>query len=232
MKRKIVIIVSVVVLILVGIFGYFTVTNLQQEQTLKKEMKDLSALVKDNNIDMDKINKRLKTTKTKGDYAKVEKAFKNYISDFFQNITEMVAILEDKKLSTILSIENYQEDGKEFVNTKKYISDTKKKLEEDKAKYYEFFEEKKIMSYLDEKGLSKRYQDLYRKEIIGDTASVTKDKTVETSINSIISLLDKSEKVIDFLVKNQNSWEIQNDKIVFNSAPLLTEYNILTRSLR
>lgn len=232
MKRRIVIIVSVIVLILVGIFGYFTVTNLQQEQALKKEMKDLSALVKTDNLDMDKINDRLKTTKTKGDYAKVEKAFKNYMSDFFLNITEMVDILEDKKLASILSIDNYREDGKDFVNTKQYISDTKKKLEEDKTKYYDFFEEKKIMSYIEKDNLSNRYKNLYRKEIIGDTASVTKDKTVETSINSIITLLDKSEKVIDFLVKNKDSWEVQNDKIMFNSAPLLTEYNILTRSLR
>ena len=40
----------------------------------------------------------------------------------------------------------------------------------------------------------------------------------------VISLLDKEEAVIEFLVQNKDNWEIQGDNIVFDGNDLTNEY--------
>ena len=57
-------------------------------------------------------------------------------------------ILNDEKLTTILTADNYKQDGKDFVETKNYISTTRDQLETYKTEYKDFFTEDKVMSYI------------------------------------------------------------------------------------
>ena len=54
---------------------------------------------------------------------------------------------------------------------------------------------------------------------------------IETSINELISLLNKSNDIIDFLRENKDSWEIENGTILFETDELVSEYNTLVDSL-
>lgn len=231
MKKKTLIIVGVVVALIVGFITYFVITDLNQEEKLKNELNEISNLVNTKDIDMEKVNKRLDTIVTTGEYAIVEKAVKEYLSDSFDNSIEMANLLNDERITKSLTIENYKEDGKDFKNTKVYLKETIIKLENCKNKYYEFLTEEKAMSYIDNENLDSYYIDFYKNEIMSDIEEVKNDKTIENSINDVISLLQNTEKVIDFLIENKDNWEVNEENIIFNSELLSNKYNELIENL-
>ena len=231
MNKKILIAIFVIVAIVIGVVAYFVLSDYQQEEKLTAELTEISNLSNSENMDINKINEMLDRTVTKGDYAVVEQACKEYLKDSFDNIVKIAEVMNDGKITNVLTVSNYQEDGKEFTNTKNYITTTKQTLEDCKAKYVEFFTQEKAMSYINDKGLDSYYTDLYKNEFVGDIESQYTDKTVENSIDEILGILNVYEEVINFLVENQNSWEISNDNIVFNSQSLSDQYTELVNKL-
>ena len=232
MKKKILIGLGVLLVVIIGAIGYVVVSDSKQEEKLKNELEELNTLVNEENIDVDKVKKMLNRTVTTGDYKVVEISFKAYLSDAFDSVFQMLDILNSDKLVSILTAENYQNDGPEFTETKAYITETKTKLEELKNSYYSFLTEEKAMSYIEDKGLDSYYVDLYREEYVGDIDTANEDKTVEDSINQIIELLNVSEEIINFLSENSNSWHIEEDVIVFNTDELSNKYNELLNKIQ
>lgn len=231
MKKKILIIVGIIILIVIGVIAYFVITDLQQEDKLTAELQEISNLVNSQNIDIDQINERLDRTVTRGDYAVVEQSFKQYLKDNFDVSMKIADILNDEKLTTILTADNYKQDGKDFVETKNYISTTRDQLETYKTEYKDFFTEEKVMSYINDKNLDSYYTDLYKQELVGDIESDNETEVVESAVNDVIGILDIYEEVINFLVDNQNSWNVQDDTIEFTSEGLQNQYNSLIDKL-
>lgn len=231
MKKKILIVLLIIIVIaLVGV-GYFVFTDMMQEDKLKTELSELNDLVNAENIDMDAINEKLDRRITTGDYEKVEDAYKSYLRDNFDNSIQIANILNDEKITTLLTVENYESDGKDFTESKEYITNTRETLEECKAKYTEFLTEEKAMSYINDKGLDSYYTDLYKNEFIGDMSSASKDTTVQNSIDEVITILNTSEEVLNLLSENQDSWKIDGENISFNSESLSNQYDELVKSL-
>ena len=231
MKKKILIVLLIIIVIaLVGV-GYFVFTDMMQEDKLKTELSELNDLVNAENIDMDAINEKLDRRITTGDYEKVEDAYKSYLRDNFDNSIQIANNLNDEKITTLLTVENYESDGKDFIESKEYITNTRTTLEECKNKYTEFLTEEKAMSYINDKGLDSYYTDLYKNEFIGDMSLASKDTTVQDSIDEVITILNTSEEVLNLLSENQDSWEIDGENISFNNESLSNEYDELINSL-
>lgn len=230
MKKKIIIAVVVIVALIIGVLGYMVISDMAQEDKLKTELSEINDLANAETIDMDEINKRLNRTVTTGDYAKVEEAFKSYLRDNFDNSIEIADLINDERITTLLTADNYKTDGKDFTESKNYISTTKQKLEECKEKYSEYMTKEKAMSYIEDKGLDSYYVDLYEQEFVGDMDSA-KDTTVEDSIDEIISLLDTSEKVLNLLSNNQDTWNVEGDNIVFSNDSIRNQYDELINSI-
>ena len=231
MKKKILIVLLIIIVIaLVGV-GYFVFTDMMQEDKLKTELSELNDLVNAENIDMDAINEKLDRRITTGDYEKVEDAYKSYLRDNFDNSIQIPNILNDEKITTLLTVENYESDGKDFTESKEYITNTRETLEECKAKYTEFLTEEKAMSYINDKGLDSYYTDLYKNEFIGDMSSASQDTTVQDSIDEVIGILNTTEEVLNLLSENQDSWKIDGENISFNSESLSNQYDKLINSL-
>ena len=231
MKKKILIALLIIIVIaLVGV-GYFVFTDMQQEEKLKTELSELNDLVNAENIDIDAVNEKLERRITTGDYEKVEDAYKSYLRDNFDNSIQIANILNDEKITTLLTVENYESDGKDFTESKEYITNTRTTLEECKNKYTEFLTEEKAMSYINDKGLDSYYTDLYKNEFIGDMSLASKDTTIQDSIDEVITILNTSEKVLNLLSENQNNWEIDGENISFNRESLSNEYDSLINSL-
>ena len=231
MKKKVLIAILLIIVIAIAVVGYFVFSDMMQEDKLKTELSELQQLVNTENIDMDAVNERLDRIITSGDYAQVENAFKSYLRENFNNSIEIANILNDEKLTKLLTVENYESDGKDFTESKEYITNTRTKLEDCKNKYTEFFTEDKAMSYINDKGLDSYYTDLYKNELMGDMDLALQDTTVQDSIDEVISILNTSEEVLNLLSENQNAWEIEGEKIVFNSESLSNEYDELINSL-
>ena len=231
MKKKVLIVLLIIIVIaLVGV-GYFVFTDMEQEEKIKTELSELNDLVNAENIDMDAINEKLERRITTGDYEKVEDAYKSYLKDNFDNSIQIANILNDEKITTLLTVENYESDGKDFTESKEYITNTRETLEECKAKYTEFLTEEKAMSYINDKGLDSYYTDLYKNEFIGDMSTAAQDTTVQTSIDEVITILNTSEEVLNLLSENQNNWEIDEENISFNNESLSNQYDELVNSL-
>lgn len=232
MKKKILIGVGLFLVLIIGVIGYIVVTDLKQEEKLKDELEELNMLVNEENIDIDKVKEMLNRTVTTGDYKVVEESFKEYLSDTFDSIFQMMDILNSDKLVSILTAENYQNDGPNFTETKAYITEIKTKLEELKNSYYSFLTEEKAMSYIENKGLDSYYVGLYKDEYVGDMENVSEDKTVEDSVNQIIEILNVSEEVINFLSENSSSWHIEDNVIVFDTDELSNMYTELINKIQ
>ena len=231
MKKKFLILIGIIVLVIIGLLSYFVISDLMLESKLKKEIYEINEMTNADTIDTDAIYKRLNKIVTKNDYAKVEKAFKQYLKDTFDNILRISEILEDERLVTLLTADNYKKDGKDFVESKKYINETKEELEKCKEKYNDFFKEEKATSYINEYDLDTYYIDLYKNEFVGDIEYYGKDKTVENSINEVIELLNISSEILNFLSDNKVSWNLDGENIVFNNDILSSEYDSLLDKL-
>ena len=226
LKTIAIIIATLIAIIIVG-FGYFFVQDFKTEDNLKKEFQEINNMINEKNINIEEVNNRLKRTISSGDYEIVEKAYKQYLLDNFNNLIEISEILNDEKLANNLTIDNYKIDGPNFEKTKKYISDTTQKLEICKQKYQEFLTEEKIMSYINEENLHSYYVDFYKNKLVGNLDEIQQDNSLENAINKIIQVLNDSEKIINFLADNKGKWEIQEDGIMFKNERLSNEYKKL-----
>ena len=201
MKKIFIITVSVIValVLITGVIaiGIALYHDFKQEGELISECKEIKKLTNAENLDAEKINEML--------------------------TRKISQILNDEKLEKILTIDNYKNDGPEFVTTKEYIENTKQELQELKNKYEELFTEETVMSYINDKNLDSYYVKFYKQELIGNPEE-SKDNTVEHNIDGIITILDSYNSVIDFLVTNKNSWKIEEENIIFANEELSNKF--------
>lgn len=226
-KSKIILIIAIVVILaIIAIFAYSIVSELGQENKLNEEMNEISTIIASNDYTEEEINQRLDERVTDGDYGKVENAAKTYLKDVIKLNIELSQIVNNGELSTMLTSNNYQEDGPEFTKTKEYISSTTQRLEEMKKEYEEYMSTEKVMSYIEKENVDEYYVELY-KTIMGESSY----EEISSSIDQLIDVLNKSNNIIDFLIENKGSWEIQDDMIVFSTNEQIEEYNNLISQL-
>lgn len=233
---KIGILVGVIVLIIALVGGYFFVNDIMQKAKIVEEFKNMEEMTNSEDFNMEALKEKTSNIVSSGKYATVEKAAKNYVHDLFSIAFDMRSLLEDEKMAQLLTASNYSKDGPEFVESKKYISETKQKLEDGKNQMLAFLEENKINSYIEAETKDGYCIDLYKQLLSEDIQmSQTEKKELENSLASIdkvISMLDIENEVMDFLITNKGKWQVQGQQILFNSNSLVTQYNAFLTKLR
>ncbi len=235
MKKGLIIgiIIAVIVLVAVLAGGYLFVNDTKQKAKILETFAEIEEITKSGNFNMEQLNEKTSTIVSSGKYAKVEKAAKNYASDLFGKAFEIKSMLEDEKMAQLLTASNYAEDGPEFVESKKYISETKQKLEQGKTEMLGYIEEGKINSYIEAETTDGYCIELYQQLLSEDIEmSDAEKKEFETSIDKVISMLQIEEEVLNFLTENKGKWEIEGDQVLFNSNSLVIQYNGFLTKLR
>lgn len=231
-KKKIVfIVIGIIILVLLGIFGYMVVDEMNQTNKLIIEVGEVSQMFNQTSLDYEIIEQKLSTNVSKGDYLVVEKAVKQYLSDALASMKELQSVVDDDRITTLLTIDNYAEDGPDFVNTKEYIQNTRTALENLKNEFISYTTQEKMDEYISDKGLDEYYIELYNELMGGDEIMQADIEELESSLDSIINMLNNTDVVIDFLIENKDSWELQGENIVFFSNDLVNEYNELTSNI-
>lgn len=212
-KKSIIIIAIAVVIIIavVAVVGSFINENVQK-QLISKEI--------------DKINNTSEVDtdiKSKGKYADVEKVLKDYVLEYQSVANEIKDQYQNEKFTTILSADNYKNDGPEFTESRKLISDAKAKGEEVKTKLNEMVTDEYKEKRATDNGLSGKYKDLFVDSIQFEQEL----KEVNSTIDNVNNYLAKIEDVFNFLNENKDKWEINNNKVEFNQMSLVTKYNSL-----
>ncbi len=230
MKKKIIIAIIVIVIAVIGVLGYMVISDLGQEEKLNQEFSEIADLSNAENINTDELNKRLDRTVTTGDYAKVEVALKSYLKDTLKISEGIMNVLNDERITNLLTLDNYKNDGTEFTESKKFIEDTRGQLEDDKNKLSELLTKEKAMSYIENEKLDSYYVDIYEKEFAEEIATID-DESLEKSLDEIIEILNISEKVLNLLSENPNSWTLTDENIVFSNESLANQYDALINSI-
>ena len=206
---------------------------MKQKEKLVDELSQIEEMTKSGEFDMEKLNEKTSNIVTTGKYAKVEKAAKNYASDVFNKANEIKTVLEDEKMAQLLTASNYKTDGPEFVETKKYLSETKEKLQNFKTEMFGYLEEGKISSYIEAETTDSYSIELYKDLLKEDIEMPESErKEMEQAIDKVASMLDIAEEIINFLVENKGQWQVQGEQIVFNSNSLVQKYNGFLTKLR
>lgn len=228
MKKKsfiIGLIVSIIALLIIIPIAVFTTKDLIEEKKLNDEVNDIIKLINETPINIDSLNKKYNNYVSKGNYLKVEKASKNYLKDVSTTFKETDDILDDKKITTLLSIENYRNDGKDFNNTLSYLSELKTKVKIVKSKLKDLSNNEKIMSYIKIYNLDSYYNKLYKNLVTDKSLDFNK------SMDDYDKLVSDVENLIVFLKDNKSDWEIQDDKIAFKTNELIDKYNDLLNKI-
>lgn len=237
MKKKtkiILLVIAILVIICIVAIALRVTSNLKQEKKLGDELDSLYGLLDNYPIDYESLDTKLSTTITTGDYAKVERAVKDYSGDFMKYMKQFYTLTDDKDLINAIGAENIKKDGPDFANTKKKLSETKTSLNTILTNLSNYFTEEFVLSYIKDSELDEYYINLYKQYVRGDNlAEMQSDiNGIIKSVNSVKTLVENEEEIIDFLAKNNGSWKIENDKLLFYSESLSNEYNAIVTKMK
>lgn len=234
MKKKVWIIVAIITAIVVGIFvvwlGFGVSKDAKQEELLINEVDKINELAQDEELNLRAINDILDSRVAEKEYLKVENAIKGYLKEGYQVISNIYNISTDSRVANLLTAQNYQEDGPDFVSTKAFLADTIEQLKQEQENFAQFFNEDRAMAYINEQDVDQYYIDFYRNQLLGDVDELNDDNGLNEAMNQLLNVLEISQEILDFLSSNKGTWTIENEQIVFNSQSLTNSYNdYLTR---
>ena len=218
-KKRIIYEVVIISLCLLIVSGFLIVRNKIQTNKLKKEIHEVASL----DLGKYKFNKELKCS---GNYAVVEEAIKTYLSDYTTTFEEVNNIMNDEKLTNILSVNNYKEDAPEFKESLKYLNSKEKEytkkidfLIKSSDKVYNY-----IYKYTKDRHYIKLYRNIISEEAIDSKTTKYKDDLIKHKEDSL-KVFKYSNDIINFLVTNKGKWKIDGNVIKFDNTDLLNAYN-------
>lgn len=239
-KTKIILgIIAILVIAVIAIVAFMFVKDLKQEENLNTELASLYELLDKYPLNYEAIDVNLKQTITSGDYAKVERAVKDYSGNFVTCVKQLDELFNNEALVNALSTDNIKEDGPDFPKTKQQLDDAKNSLDKIYSDLSSYFTEDKVMSYINDKNLDDYYIDLYKKYTFEGTKEDGSAFDLEAEGKEIISSLDEfknlittEQELVEFLIKNKRSWKVVNNELVFYSSNLTNQYNNLISKLK
>lgn len=224
--KKVVKIIVLFVVVLAVLIGVLVGKDLLMEKKLEKEMDSVYDLINKDKVDTKEVNKKLDRTVTTGEYKKIEKALKIYLKDVITTTNSLTSLLNDEKMTAVLSIENIKKDQKEFKESLAYLKETKDSLSSSFNQLNFLLEKDTMLSYFKKEKIDESYKEDY-KELVQEEKEELKamQKELKTALEQINTLLDAEEKILILLKENPNDWKITNGQIEFYEQKLLDKYN-------
>ena len=237
MKKKtkiILLIVAILLIVCAVVFVFMVKSDSKQEGKLGDELNSLYTSLNKYPLDYEALENQLSTIVTTKDYAKVEKAIKNYSGDFVENMKQLDTILTNNVIINALNIENIKADGPDFNNTQNVLSESKTSLDTLLTYFSDYFTEEFALSYIKDMELDEYYTNLYKQYALGDNVAEmesTRDEILK-SLNSVKTLIENEQEGINFLVTNKGKWEVKDDQLVIYSTSLTNQYNDIIAKLQ
>ena len=230
-NKRAIISIIVIIIIIIGIVGgsyLFGGFSKKQTKLLTDETnKILQADITTENIDLD-----IKTSKN---YAVVEKAIKEYVSELKNIYVEMDELNKGINPNNIFTADNIED--KDLSEIDDIINEYKEKSQDAVTKLESLLTEEKIAENINKRNISTRkdyYIELYNTIMTSDNMK-KQYNTLEEKIKDEKSKLSEKLKQIDniseFLKKNSDAWTIKDGKIQFTNLNRMTEYYGLLNKL-
>lgn len=225
--KAILFIIGIILVIGVGMIAYLVVSDLKQEDILKKEIVNVS------NKDFLKDDFSIKV-KTTGDYAYIEEAVKKFYKELSDSIRVMNKYLNDENLINILSADNLQADGPDFVSSYQILKEVRENSTGAIQKIVSLCNEDTIKSLIDKEKVDDYSYELYLQLMYteDDLKEFAETKVEMQTLSTNLNLfLDKVEEMLNMLEENSNYWTIDDGQLYFDSDTLVDEYNKLYNEL-
>lgn len=227
-RRKFVLTFCFILLDMFLLIGFLVVRDATILNELKKEVYELSKL----DITKDRYNREIKS---KGSYAIVEKTIKEYLDSYAVNLQEVLSVMNDTRLTKMLSYDNYATDGPEFKESLAYLKETSDNFNLKIDMLLRDVEEDNIRSYIKEKTDDSYYVNLYNELMLDgsmiDDFRETKSLLEKTKV-SVNNTFDVCNDVLEFLIYNKDSWTVEDGEIKFLTVDLYNYYNALISKLK
>ena len=226
-RKKFFLIFVFIILDMFLLIGFLVIRN----ATMLNDLKHEADTLKDTNLTQGSINMK---PKTRGNYREVEMAMKKYLNDCSTSLRDALQVVEDERLTKILSYDNYKNDGKEFKKSLSYLEETKKEFNKNINKAISMTREESIKEYGKKNIIDSYYYELYKKYMLNDKIkkNLAEVNTVGVDMKKRLNnIFDTSTLVLNFLVKNQKDWKLEDNEIKFKTDSLYTEYTRLIKKL-
>ena len=210
MKKKGIIISLIVVIVLLIILGIIIYPKYLEEKNIESLDKEISLVNSylNGKEDYEKINNYLKEDITSGNLKNVEESIENYLNDLLKEYSEL-----QKSMSSNISLNAINSDTiDKLKKIKEDISINKEKINDILTKKNEYLK-------------NNEYKELYQ-ELINKINFNSEDL-----FNKANEILDNNIKIIDFLNKNNKSWKIEEDKIIFSKRNIFNLYKEMNNDL-
>lgn len=209
--------------ILIDVFlvvGFLVIRDSISFNELKREVIELSKL----DITKDRYNRKIKSH---GDYAIVEKAIKDYMDEYAVDIQYLSKMMNDERLSTILSYSNYEKDGPEFKESLDYLEKSKKEYNEKIDKLIANLDEENIDNYIYTRINDEYYVSLYH-ELIFETPMIDNLKNTKTlleeSREKMNLIYDTCIDTLNYLCLYNDKWKLEDGEIKFQTEDMYNYY--------
>lgn len=228
-KKKNLFIILFILLLLFLFFGYFVIVNRRvQEDRL---LNDIEKFAK-----QDILNDRTFSSSTVSfKYREVEEVVEDYIDDFYKQYQKVMSYANDQELTTLLSVSNYLEDGKEFNNSLKYVEKVRTDFQKDIDKLFQFCTKKGIVEFSNESSLSDYYQEVFVSSVLNSSLFVKLKSYKESfleSENQMNKVFNTVTSTLAFLKTNADDWKIEDNEIQFSTEDLVNQYNDLVSNIQ
>ena len=233
-KKKIIITIIIIGVLALVAIGSFVFYHKEQTAKLVEEVNKMSQLNMTNSDGTMKENPLDMEIKTTGSYAVVEQTLKDYMNEIVVETQNLADVLDEEKVTNLVSMDNLKEDGPDFTKSKEEIAKMRETVNNYVSKMEELANEENILTEIDDKDVGEYYKQLYKQLAVDEESSASMREAVEqlkVASTYAKQSLDDLEKIFNFLSENKNSWEIQGEQIVFNTQSAYNEYNELMNSL-
>lgn len=222
-RKKFLLVFGFIVLNMFMLVSFLVIRDATMENELKNEMEYLSKL----DITKDRYNKK---TVTRGKYAVVEKSIKKYLDDYHLELQEVLKLINDKELTTILSFDNYSTDGPEFTKSLEYLNLSKETFNKKVDDLINKFGDEEIKNNIYKSTKEEYYVNLYDNLMFSSNMRSNYNSTIEllkSTKSRMNNVYDTSIEVLNFLVLYKDDWVVEDGEIKFKTQDLYNYYNEL-----
>lgn len=219
-KKRFIFILIFIFIDVALIIGFLLIRDATNINKLEKEIDVISEL----SLDSNNFDRKIKTS---GGYAIVEKSIKDRLSYFSNGMSEITTLVNDSKLSKVLSYDNYNGDGPEFRKSLTYLEESSTKFNKKIDELLEAMDDDNLRDYIYKKSDNKYYVSLYKKYMFNDDIMINikeaKDLLNKTKIR-VNNIYDVSIDVLNFLNLYQENWKLEDGEIKFQTEELYNYY--------
>lgn len=172
---------------------------------------------------------------TSGEFAVVEQTVKEFFKEYSDLRQQFMEKVNDSQLQSILTTENYEQDGPEFTESINYINTAKGEFNNIADELLHLLSTENIEARIKDKDIGDYYKDLYKGYFIDNNdLSTTFQETYQDTVDDkslMNNLYDNEIKILNFLTENKAHWEVLDNKLTFDDQKLANTFNEMKGNL-